>query len=494
MSQEPVVSTGVRGLDYILRGGLPRNRLYLISGDPGVGKTTLALQFLLEGARAGEKSLYITLSESREEIESVARSHGWDLSGISLFELPTLQAELPQGENYVFHPDEVELTEVMSTLLKEVERVKPLRVVFDSLSELRLLSQSPLRYRRQILMLKQYFAGRNSTCLLLDDRTSGAGDLQLESICHGVVDLELRSPAYGASRRRLQVSKLRGADYRSGFHDFAIRRGGMVVFPRLVALEHKGEFAQEQLKTGVPALDTLLGGGIHRGRSVILAGAAGLGKSSVAAQFITHASSEKTRGKYFLFDERPETLLMRCGMLSIDLEGAVKKGLVTLQQVDPAEMSPGEFSDLVLTAVEREEVQLVVIDSINGFLNAMPDEKDLVLQLHELLTYLGQRGVTTIIILGQQGIVGSEMRVPVDVSYLSDTIILMRYFESGGSIHKAISVVKQRTGNPELTIRQFSTDKKGIHIGEPLKEFEGVLSGVPRYMGQAEGLSRRGGP
>lgn len=492
MQHPAIVSTGVPGLDQVLTGGLPRNRLYLLSGDPGAGKTTLALQFLLEGARAGEKSLYISLSESRDEIEAIARSHGWDLRGISLFELPLLQETSPEGENYVFHPDEVELTEVMGTLLKEVERVQPQRVVFDSLSELRLLAQGALRYRHQILMLKQYFAGRSSTCLLLDDRTSGTQDLQLESICHGVLDLEVRTPSYGAARRRLEVRKIRGSDFLSGCHDFVIRKGGIVIFPRVVALEHRGTFEQQQMKTGVPGLDSLLGGGIHRGRSVIIAGAAGLGKSTLAAQLLVSACGEKARGKYFLFDERPETLLLRTKTVSIDLEERVRRGIVLLQQVDPAEMTQGEFSDLVLQAVEKEDVRLVVLDSLNGFLSAMPDERDVVLQLHELLTYLGQRGVTTVIILGQQGIVGSEIRVPLDVSYLSDTIVLLRYFESAGAIRKAISVVKQRTGNPELTIREFGIDQNGLRIGEPLKEFEGILTGTPRFTGTAEQLISKG--
>ena len=494
MTDTPPISTGVSGLDQILNGGLPRNRLYLIAGDPGVGKTTLALQFLLEGVRAGEQVLYVTLSESREEIEAVARSHGWDLRGVSLFELSALQADTADSENYVFHPDEVELTEVMGTVLKEVDRVQPQRVVFDSLSELRLLAQGPLRYRHQILMLKQYFAGRNSTCLLLDDRTSGADDLQLESICHGVIDLELRAPSYGASRRRLQVQKVRGSDFRSGYHDFALRKGGMVVFPRLTAHEHRGAFEQERLTTGVAALDTLLGGGIHRGRSVILAGAAGLGKSTIAAQFLVHATSERSRAKYFLFDERPETLLQRTASVSIDLAGRVRQGWIQLQQVDPAELSPGEFCHQILSAVEKEDVRLVVIDSLNGFLSSMADERDVILQLHELLTYLGQRGVTTLVILGQQGIVGSEMSVPIDVSYLSDTIILLRYFESRGVIRKAISVVKQRTGNPELTLREFGIDKTGLRIGEPLTAFEGVLTGTPRFTGRDETLIGKGGP
>jgi circadian clock protein KaiC len=494
MSDTHLISTGVPGLDHVLMGGLPRNRLYLISGDPGVGKTTLALQFLLEGARAGERVLYVTLSESREEIEAVGRSHQWDLRGVTIFELSALQAASTEGENYVFHPDEVELTEVMETLLKEVDRVQPQRVVFDSLSELRLLAQGALRYRHQILMLKHSFAGRSSTCLLLDDRSSGADDLQLESICHGVMDLALTSPTYGTSRRRLEVRKVRGADFRSGFHDFVIRKGGVVVFPRLVALEHRGEFDQHLLKTGVAGLDAILGGGIHRGRSVILAGAAGVGKTTLASQLLVHSSGATARGKYFLFDERPETLLQRTKAVSIDLEGRVRQGWVSLHQVDPAEMSAGEFSDRILTAVEKEDVRHIVIDSLNGYLSAMPEERDVVLQLHELITYLGQRGVTTLIVLGQQGVVGGDIRVPIDVSYLSDTIILLRYFESAGAIRKAISVVKQRTANPEQTIREFWIDRNGIQIGEPLTAFEGVLTGHPRFTGNVDTFNRKAEP
>lgn len=495
MSRNSLASTGIAGLDHVLRGGLPRNHLYLVGGNPGAGKTTLGFQFLLEGVRAGEKALHITLSESREELEVAARSHGWSLQDVAIFELSTLQMASLEGENYVFHPDEIELTEVMKTLQAEIERVKPRRVVFDSLSELRLLSQGPLRYRHQIMMLKRFFAEHGVTCLLLDDHSGeGVGDLQLESICHGVMELELSVPSYGVVRRRLQVTKLRGCDFRSGYHDFAIRSGGIVAFPRLMALEYKDHFKQEILGTGIPGLDALLGGGIHRGRSVIIAGAAGLGKSTIAAQLLVHASAEKSRGKYFLFDERPETLLMRSKMLSVDLESRVERGLISLQQVDPAEMSPGEFNHRIREAVEEEDVRLVAIDSINGFLSAMPDEKDLVLQLHELITYLGQRGVMTVIVLGQQGLVGADIRVPVDLSYLSDTVIFLRYFENRGELLKAISVVKQRTGDPELTIREFNVDKNGIRIGNPLREFQGILTGAPQFTGKRESLLDRGAP
>lgn len=488
MSGPATLSTGIPGLDHILRGGLPKDRLYLIAGDPGVGKTTLALQFLQQGAREGQRVLYITLSESREEILAVATSHGWTLDGVTLYEHTP---DSDRGENYVFHPEEVELSETMRTLLEEVERVKPQRVVFDSLSELRLLAQSPLRYRREILLLKRYFIGRGCTTMLLDDRTTGDDDPHLESLCHGVIDLQLTAPAYGAARRRVQIAKLRGQDFRSGWHDYVIERGGLAVFPRLTAHEHAAPFPQELLHSGIAELDELLGGGVHRGRSVLLAGAAGVGKSTVAAQFLAHAASRGLAGRYFLFDERPETLLMRARMLSIDLDGPLQDGRIQLQQVDPAEMSPGQFSDAVTRAVERDGARVLVIDSLNGLLNAMPDEKDVVLHVHEILSYLGHRGVTTFVILGQQGLVGAPMQVPIDVSFLSDSIIVLRFFESGGSVRKAISVTKQRTGGPEPTIREFSLDPGGIRIGAPLTGFHGVLTGIPTFVGKSEQLMER---
>ncbi|VTS00728.1 circadian clock protein : KaiC family protein OS=Asticcacaulis biprosthecum C19 GN=ABI_22470 PE=4 SV=1: KaiC: KaiC [Gemmata massiliana] len=487
----PLSATGITGFDDILGGGLPPNRLYLIEGNPGSGKTTLALQYLFEGVRKKEPCLYVTLSETKAELAAVARSHGWSLAGIEIVELVASEAELePDNQHTMFQPADVELGQTTKAVLAEVERVKPRRVVIDSLSELRLLAQSSLRYRRQILALKQFFIGRSCTVLLLDDNTSAASDLQLHSIAHGVVSLEHLSPQYGAERRRLRVTKLRGQKFRGGFHDFNIATGGLDVFPRLVAAEHVEGREQRLLTGGVPEFDRLLGGGFDYGTSALLVGPAGAGKSSVAINYARAAAAKGERAALFAFDERAEVLLRRAAGLGMDLAPHIKDRTLTLQQVDPAELSPGEFAATVRRAVDGADghapAKVIVIDSLNGYLHAMPEEDFLTVQMHELLTYLGHKGVVTFLVLAQHGMIGS-MQTPVDTTYLADTVVLFRYFEAAGEVRQAVSVVKKRSGTHERTIRELKLDG-GIRVGEPLKAFRGVLTGTPTYDGGSETL------
>ncbi len=483
-----LAATGVAGLDEILRGGLPRRRLYLLQGDPGVGKTTLGLQFLLEGRKRGERGLYVTLSETEEELVAVAVSHGWNLDGIEVHQLSSIDDLMEaQQQNTLFHPAEVELNETVTKILALVDRVKPTRVVFDSLSEMRLLAGESLRYRRQILALKQHFSKRDTTVLFLDDRTSESGDLQLQSVAHGVVMLEKNSPDYGASKRRVEVVKLRGVDFHSGKHDYAIRRSGLEVFPRLVASEHVDPFVPACLASGEVDLDALLGGGLAKGTSTLLLGPAGAGKSSVAAVFVQAAVRRGERVAMFSFDENLSTFYARSTGMGLNLRGAVEEGQIILRQVDPAELSPGEFAHLVRRAVERDGASLVVIDSLNGYLMAMPEEKHLIIQMHEILTYLAQRGVTTLMVVAQHGLVGT-MHAPIDVTYLADTVVLFRFFEAGGKVRKAVSVLKKRTGRHEDTIREFRIGGTGVKIGAPLTEFRGVLTGTPSFSGAANDL------
>jgi circadian clock protein KaiC len=474
-----LATTGVPGLDDVLSGGLPKNRIYLVMGDPGAGKTTAGLHFLLEGLRLGERVLYIGLSETRDELEDVATSHGWSLDGIEIFESSAATRLDEAEESTIFHPSEIELGEATRTILREVERVQPQRVVIDSLAEMRLLAQSPLRYRRQILALKESFTGRQSTVLLLDDREVASGDMQLLTLAHGVLLLEQLSPAYGAERRRLRVSKLRGVKYRGGFHDMTIRTGGLTVFPRLVAAEHRPATRSGSLPSGIAAIDSLLGGGIDRGTSTLLMGPAGSGKSTLAMQYVLASAERGENAAMFVFDESRATLLARGRSIHLDLRKHVDSGRVLVQQIDPAEVPPGEFVQLVREQVEQRRISVLVIDSLNGYLNAMPEERFLTIHMHELLTYLGQQGVATLLVVAQHGLMGSSIMAPVDVSYLADSVILLRYFELAGEIRKAISVVKKRSGAHEKAIRPFAIGADGLMVGPPLTEFHGVLSGTP---------------
>lgn len=479
-----IVDTGVEGLDHVLHGGLVPNRMYLVEGDPGSGKTTLALQFLRAGVARGEKCLFVTLSESEEELRASARSHGWSLDGINIVEILASEESLQPDSRYtMFHPSEVELGETMTKVLEEAERIEPVRLVFDSLSELRLLAQNSLRYRRQILALKQFFSRTQCTVLFVDDKTGDVGDTHLHSIAHGVISMERYSPEYGAMRRRLQVIKMRGADFRAGYHDYSVHRGGVQVFPRLVASEHKTSFPREVVASGLAPLDALLGGGLARGTSTLIIGPAGTGKSTVTCQYALEATCRGEHASMFLFDESLATLFERSSGMSMDIEGQIKSGRMSARQIDPAELSSGEFAHAVRQAVERDQSKLVVIDSLNGFLNAMPSERYLTLHLHELLTYLGQQGVTTLLVMAQHGLIGGNVQGSVDASYLADTVILMRYFEAMGEVRQAISVIKKRTGRHERTIREFCVDHNGIAIGEPVRAFQGVLTGSPEFVG-----------
>jgi circadian clock protein KaiC len=475
-------STGVAGLDHILGGGLPKSHLYLIEGTPGSGKTTLGLQFLRRGVDEGEKALYITLSETSAELHTVAASHGWSLEGVEVFELITDEGLGPEAEQSILHPSEIELGETTRGVMAAVERVKPARVVFDSLSEMRLLAQNPLRYRRQVLALKSFFSTRGCTVLLLDDRSADMDDLQLHSIAHGVICLEQAVDQYGPERRRLRVIKMRGIRFRGGEHDFSLDTGGLSVFPRLVAAEHRQQHAEVTVGTGTTELDAMLGGGLARGSNTLFSGPSGVGKTTTAIACARTALQRGEKAVYYLFDEGLGTLLVRSRALGLDVAEYLENRQLEIKTLDPAEVSPGQFANMVRAAVEDAGVQTVVIDSLNAYLQAMSGDKHLLLQMHELLTYLNQRGVVTILILAQHGVLG-ETRSDVDLSYLSDGIVLFRFFEARGSLLKAISVVKSRTSEHELTIREFRLGKRGIEVGQALQDFEGVMTGVASYKG-----------
>ncbi|MGC1782721.1 MAG: ATPase domain-containing protein [Acidobacteriaceae bacterium] len=483
------VQTGVTGLDDILYGGLPRNHLYLITGDPGTGKTTVAMQFLLEGILQGERGLYVTLSESKRELEQVAVSHGWLIDQIPIFEMTPVVDDLgPEAQYTVFHPADVELADTMGSILRRVDEIQPARVVFDSLSELRMLARDALRYRRQILSLKRHFAGRACTVLLLDDRTAEGNDLQLQSIAHGVIMLQSLDRDFGIKRRRIEIRKMRGAKFREGFHDFNIQTGGAVVYPRLVSAEHKPVLRHHLVSSGLAELDQLFDGGIDAGTTTLLMGPAGCGKSTIAARYAVSTAERGEHAAIFSFDESSSTFLKRCKGLGMDLQPHVEDGRIAIQQIDPAEMSAGEFVHQVRDCVENDSAAVVVIDSLNGFINAMPGEQFLMLQLHEMLSYLNQMGVATLFTMAQSGFLGAQMTSPIDVSYLADTVLLFRYFEQAGQVKQALSIVKKRSGSHERSIRELTFSENSLKVGAPLVQFEGILTGNPRFVGKTPDL------
>ncbi len=489
---EKRIATGVAGLDDILSGGLPAEHLYLVEGDPGTGKTTLALQFLMEGVDAGESCLYITLSESKTELLLAAKSHGWNIDNLQIFELLPDESSLrPEGQYTVFHPSEVELADTTKAVLEQVEKLKPKRVVIDSLSELRMLAQDPLRYRRQILAFKQFFAGSGCTVLLLDDRTSTDRDLQLQSIAHGVLSMQNLAREYGIKRRRMEIIKLRGSSFREGFHDYSIRKGGLDIYPRLVAAEHHPSFKHEKLLSGVAEIDALWGGGVDRGTSTLIMGPAGCGKSTIAAGYAIAAAKRGEHATIYLFDEGIDTMLARLSGLGMDADSQIKAGRLVLEQIDPAELSPGEFVARIRDRAKDGKSRIIIIDSLNGFLNAMPGEQFLAIQLHELLTYLNQLGMATFMVMAQHGLIGREMQSVVDVSYLADSVLLLRYFEAHGEVKQAMSVLKKRSGGHERSIRELRLND-GIKVGKPLLEFRGVLTGIPEREQEREPVPAKG--
>ena len=476
---QSVASIGVRGLDDVLAGGLARGRVFLLEGSPGTGKTTIAMQFLRAGAAAGERGLYITLSETEDELRSTAESHGWTLEGVDVYELVPPESLLDEEQQQsLLYSSDLELGETTKRIFEAFERVRPERVVLDSLSEIRLLAQSSLRYRRQILALKHYFARQNTTVLMLDDLTTELNDKTVHSVAHGVIALEEIQRDYGAERRRLRVAKYRGRKFRGGFHDFVIETGGVRVFPRLISAELRKEFSREPLPSESAELNALLGGGVERGSSVLILGPAGTGKSLLTLTFAVGATQRGERAAMFVFDEELGLLIDRAKGLGIDLQKMVDGGHLTLEQVDAAELAPGEFAERVRRSVEDFGARTVIIDSLNGYQAAMPEENSLVLHMHELLQYLNRQGATTFLTVAQHGLVG-DMKAPVDVTYLADTVILLRYFEARGRVRRAISIVKKRTSAHEDTIREYQLGSDGIQLGKPLVEFQGVLRGIP---------------
>jgi circadian clock protein KaiC len=489
LSSSDRASSGLAGLDDILRGGFVRGRLHLVEGQPGTGKTTLAMQFVLAGRDQSETSLYVSMSETRAELEAVAAAHGWSLEGIELQELVPSDIEGEESRQTMFRSSEVELGETMRLLFDRIERIKPARVVIDSLSEMRLLAQNPLRYRREIFSFKHFLAQKSATVLMLDDMTSAGPDLQLHSLVHGVVTLEELALDYGAERRRLRIAKMRGVKFRGGYHDYTIRTGGLEVFPRLVAADnarlgtqHPQDARTETVLSGSKELDTLLGGGLRRGTSALLIGPAGSGKSSVALSFVYRSAARGERAALYAFDEGSESIQQRASGLGMNISPLLASGDIVLHEINPADMSPGEFTALVCREVAELNTKVVVVDSLNGYLQAMPQDRFLPLEIHQLLSYLNQHGVLTILVMAQHGLVGA-VEAPIDLSYLSDAVLLLRFFEAQGKVRKAISVMKKRIGAHEETIRELRLSSHGMQVGEPLTDFQGIMSGIPTYLG-----------
>jgi circadian clock protein KaiC len=482
------LETGISGLNSILQGGYPENRLYLIQGEPGTGKTTMAFQFLMDGVRLGETCLYISFSESKEELDTVANSHGWDISKLHLLELGDIEDQLkPESQNTVFYPSEVEMNQTTKVLYETIEKLRPKRVVFDSISEMRMLAESSLRYRRQMLALKQFFARLKCTVLLLDDLTSSPTDLQVQSIVHGVINLQKLQPEFGNERRRMNVVKLRGIEYLGGYHDYVINYGGLKIFPRMISSDYDTIPTDKKFSSGIKELDQLLGSGLDAGTSTLFLGPAGTGKSTMSLQYAFAAAERGEKAIIYAFEESPGIIIKRANSIGMDIEKHLKSGMMKVVKIDPAQLSPGEFSDRIRKAVLEENFKLVSIDSLNGYLHAMPEEQFLTLQLHELLAFLSNQGIVTLMVLAQAGMVGT-MNTPIDLTYLADTVVITRYFETSGSVRKAVSVIKHRTGLHESTIREFSISKDGLEVGEPLKQFNGVLTGVPEFVGKKQGL------
>ncbi len=480
------ISTGMQWLDVILRGGIPERRVYLITGDPGTGKTTLSLQFLLEGVRNGETALFVTLAESREELEGVAVSHDWDISGIEIFEVAAAEQGRPEQDYTALYPGEVELGESLDKIINVVEQVRPKRVVIDSLTEIRLLAREQVRYRRQIIALKNFLTSMGCTVYFIDDPASRGGtDGQLQTICHGVISMERMAPEYGRERRRMQVLKMRGVDFYGGYHDYVILKGGLVIWPRLVAAEHTRKYEMKPVSCGVPGFDGIMAGGPDLGTTMLIVGAAGVGKSTLCHQYAAEAARRGDYFAWFSFDERIETVLKRAEAMGADFGKLMAEEKCAIEQVDPGSLSPGEFIQRVRRHVEKFGAKIIVIDSLNGYLSAMPGERYLIIQMHELLSYLSKMGVLSLIVIAQHGLLGTQIDPPIDLSYLADTVVFLRYFEHSGEVRRAVSLIKKRGAPHERTVREFQIDRDGVRVGEPLRDFEGVLTGQPKYTGDA---------
>lgn len=487
-SYTSTIKTGIPGLDQALAGGLPRDGIYLLQGNPGVGKTTFALQFLFEAVRHGEPALYVSFSETSSELAALGEAHGWPMAKLSMHDLSVGEArDERRAEQTMFHPAEVELEETIDPLMAVVEKLKPRRIVIDSLSEIRLLAKDALRYRRQLLTLKRFFLNHDCTAILIDDKVERRNDDVAQTLVHGIIALDKITPNYGSTRRRLSIEKLRGVRYAEGYHDYRIKTGGIEVYPHLVANQHPRTVLATPLTSGVGELDALLAGGIERGTSALLMGSAGTGKSSLAAQYAIAAARRGERVIVFTFEESVHTWMTRATSLGLEPEPHVASGNLTLSQVDPAELTPGELSTKIRALVD-DRLDVVVIDSLNGYMQSVPEENYLLLHMHELLTYLGQKGVTTFLIMAQQGLLGPSMQSPIDVSYLADTVVLLRYFEAGGSVRQVISVVKKRAGQHERALREMRLGRGGVQLGPPLVDFHGVLTGVPTYVGSDDPL------